>query len=102
MAPALTFNAEALETDAVQAGHVIGLLRSVAAAAHVRSGRLVPLLVHYIADRSSVFVHYGSRTALASRVRAFIDVAIELLTDNPAYVVSSKKLATAETVGRRG
>ncbi|WP_354347637.1 hypothetical protein [Variovorax boronicumulans] len=43
--PALTMNDEALETEAVLAGHVIGLLTSVAAAPHIRAGRLVPLLL---------------------------------------------------------
>ncbi|RYF63086.1 MAG: LysR family transcriptional regulator, partial [Comamonadaceae bacterium] len=41
--PALTMNDESLETEAVLAGHVIGLLTSVAAAPHIRSGRLVPV-----------------------------------------------------------
>ena len=42
--PALCVNDEALETEAVLAGHVIGLLTGVTAAPHIRSGRLVPLL----------------------------------------------------------
>lgn len=61
--PALTVNDEALETEAVVAGHVVGLLTSVAAAPHICSGRLVPLLVEHVVDRSSVFVYYGSRPA---------------------------------------
>lgn len=101
VAPALTVNDETLETEAVLGGHVIGLLSSVAAAAHIRSGRLVPLLVRHVADRSGVFVYYGSRNALPSRVRAFIDVAIELLADNPAYVLNLEELATAEASGRQ-
>lgn len=47
--PALTVNDEALETEAVLAGHVIALLTSVTAAPHIRSGRLVPLLVKHVA-----------------------------------------------------
>ena len=101
VAPALTVNDEALETEAVLAGHVIGMLSSVAAAVHIRSGRLVPLMVRHVADRSGVFVYYGSRTALPSRVRAFIDVAIELLADSLAYILSTEELATAEAAGRR-
>jgi DNA-binding transcriptional LysR family regulator len=98
--PALTINDEVLETEAVLAGHVIGLLTNVAAAAHIRSGRLVPLLVDHIADKSSVFVYYGSRSAQPARVRAFIDVAIELLADHPAFVLSPEELAAAEAKGR--
>lgn len=95
----LTVNDEALETEAVLAGHVIGLLTGVAAAPHIRSGRLVPLLVEHVADRSGVFVYYGSRTAQPARVRAFIDVAIELLMDNPAYVLTAEELRSAEAKG---
>ncbi len=99
--PALTVNDEALETEAVLAGHVIGLLTSVAAAPHIRSGRLVPLLVKHVADKSGVFVYYGSRSAQPARVRAFIDVAVELLADNPAFVLTTRELASAEAKGRK-
>jgi len=61
--PALTVNDQALETEAVMAGHVVGLQTSVAAAHHIRSVRLVPFLVKHVVDRSSVFVYYGSRLA---------------------------------------
>jgi DNA-binding transcriptional LysR family regulator len=98
--PALTVNDEALETEAVVAGHVIGLLTSVAAAPHIRSGRLIPLLVEHVVDRSSVFVYYGSRPAQPARVRAFIDVTVELLADNPAFVLTTEELRTAEDAGR--
>ena len=98
--PALTVNDEALETEAVLAGHVIGLLTSVAAARHIRAGRLVPLLLAHVADKSGVFVYYGNRTSLPARVRAFIDVAIELLTDNPAYVLGADELAAAQAAWR--
>ncbi|SDZ70380.1 transcriptional regulator, LysR family [Variovorax sp. YR266] len=99
--PAMTVNDEALETEAVLAGHVIGLLTSVAAASHIRAGRLVPLLVKHVADKSSVFVYYGSRSAQPARVRAFIDVTVELLADNPSFVLTPKELATAEANGRK-
>jgi DNA-binding transcriptional LysR family regulator len=99
--PALTVNDEALETEAVLAGHVIGLLTSVAAAEPIRTGRLVPLLVKHIADKSGVFLYYGSRSAQPARVRAFIDLAIEMLADNPAFVLSTKELAAAEAKARR-
>ena len=98
--PALTVNDEALETEAVVAGHVVGLLTSVAAAPHIRSGRLVPLLVEHVVDRSSVFVYYGSRPAQPARVRAFIEVTVELLADNPAFVLTTEELRIAEIAGR--
>jgi DNA-binding transcriptional LysR family regulator len=99
--PALCLNDETIETEAVLAGHVIGLLTGVAATSHIRAGRLVPLLTQHIADRSSVFVYYGSRVSQSSRVRAFIELAIEKLTNNPDYVMAAAELAAAEKSGRR-
>jgi DNA-binding transcriptional LysR family regulator len=101
LVPALILNDETLETEAVLAGHVIGLLTGVAAATHIRSGRLVPLLTHHIADRSSVFVYYGSRKDQPARVRAFIDLAVERLTNHAASVLTAEELRLAETDGLR-
>lgn len=98
--PALCLNDEAIETEAVLAGHVIGLLTGVAAAGHIRAGRLVPLLTQHVADRSSVFVYYGSRTSQPNRVRAFIDLAVERLANKPDYVLTTEELAAAEKNGR--
>ncbi|MES1980205.1 MAG: LysR family transcriptional regulator [Pseudomonadota bacterium] len=99
--PALCVNDEAMETEAVLAGHTLGLLTGIAAAGHIRAGRLIPLLTDYMADLSSVFVYYGSRPAQPARVRAFIDLAVSRLTDNPAYMLTAKELASAEVKGRR-
>ena len=99
--PALCVNDEELETEAVLAGQVMGLLTGIAAAAHIRAGRLVPLLTKHVADQSSLFVYYGSRPAQPTRVRAFIDLAVKRLTDNPAFVLSAKELASAEAKGRK-
>lgn len=98
--PALCLNDEGIETEAVLGGHVIGLLTGVAAASHVRAGRLIPLLTQHVAERSSVFVYYGSRAAQPTRVRAFIDLAVERLANNPAYVLTAEELAEAESRGR--
>lgn len=68
---------------------------------HIRAGRLVPLLTQHVADRSSVFVYYGSRAAQPARVRAFIELAVARLANNPAYVLTPQELAAAERRGRR-
>lgn len=47
---AFSTNAEELEIEAVLGSHVIGLLTGVTAAAHVRAGRLVPLLTKHVSD----------------------------------------------------
>ena len=99
--PALCINDEGIETEAVLAGHVIGLLSGIAAASHIRSGRLVPLLTEHVAERASVFLYYGSRPSQPARVRAFIDLAVEMLSNNPAYMLTAEELAVAEKRGRR-
>lgn len=100
--PAMCFNDEVMETEAVLAGHVLGSLTGIAAAAHIRAGRLVPLLTKHVADSSSVFVYYGSRTAQPTRVRAFIDLAVNRLAGSPRFVLTAKELAAAEAKGRKG
>ncbi len=98
--PALCFNDEDIETQAVLAGHVIGSLTAVAAAAHIRSGRLVPLLADHAAAKSSTFVYYGSRASQPSRARAFIDLAVERLAGNADYILTAQELKAAEAKGR--
>jgi DNA-binding transcriptional LysR family regulator len=98
--PSFCVNEEELETDAVVGGRVLGQLTAITAAAHIRAGRLVPLLTQHVADFSSVFVYYGSRVSQPARVRAFIDLAIDRLANNHAYVLSEQELADAEARGR--
>ncbi len=100
VAPALCVNEEDLETDAALSGHVIALLSGIAAAAHIRAGRLVPLLTAHVADYASVFIYYGSRSAQPVRVRAFIDMAIAQLANKSSYVLTAQELAAAEAAGR--
>jgi hypothetical protein len=47
-------------------------------------------------DFASYFVYFGSRTSQPARARAFIDLAVERLTDNPEYVLSGRELAGAQ------
>ncbi len=46
----------------------------------------------------SVSIYYGNRTQ-PSRVRVFIELALERLTDNPAFTFSHTDLAAAEAAG---
>lgn len=100
ISPALTTNDSELEAEAVLSGQVIGQLAGISAAAHIRSGRLVPLLTEHVSDLSSVFLYYGSRTAVPARVRAFIDMALERLANSTDYVLEEKELQEAEKRGR--
>lgn len=99
-ASSLCVNDEELETKAVLAGHAIGQLTGIAAAPHIRAGRLVPLLTEHVSDLSGAFLYYGSRAAQPARVRAFIDLAVKRLAGNPAFVLTAEELAQAEAKGR--
>ena len=90
--PAICSNDEVFELHAVLAGKVLGQLAGVTAAAFIRSGELVPVLADHMPDFASYFVYYGSRTSQPVRARAFIDLAVERLSGNPAYVLSDTEL----------
>jgi uncharacterized lipoprotein YbaY len=51
-------------------------------------------------DIASYFVYFGSKTSQPVRARAFIDLAVQRLADNPDYVLSEEELRTKQ--GRRG
>jgi DNA-binding transcriptional LysR family regulator len=99
--PAMSTNEEQLEIEAVLAGHVIAMLTGVTAAAHIRAGRLVPLLTAYIPDHMGIYVYYGSRTSQPARARAFIELAVERLLDNRDYFLTTKELASATPKARK-
>lgn len=101
MPPTFSTNSIDLEIDAVLSGKVIGSLAVISVAPHIRAGRLVPLLVQHLDDHFSLFVYYGNRTAQPSRVRAFIDLTIERLTNSTDYLLSPEELAAAEASGRK-
>ena len=96
VAAALCSNDEILELHAVVAGRMIGQLAGVSAAPYLRSGQLVPLLVDHMPVRYSYFVYFGSRTSQPARARAFVDLAVKRLVDNPEYVLSAKELKAAQ------
>ncbi|MFI8618821.1 LysR family transcriptional regulator [Acidovorax sp. NPDC077693] len=90
--PAICSNDEVFELQAVLAGKVLGQLAGVTAAPYIRAGQLVPILVDHMPDYASYFVYFGSRTSQPARARAFIDLAVQRLTENSEYVLSSKEL----------
>jgi DNA-binding transcriptional LysR family regulator len=91
----LCVNDEELEADTVLAGHVIGQLSGIAAASHIRAGRLVPLLTEHVVEPANAFIYYGSRAAQPVRVRAFIDLAVKRLANNADFVMTREELAKA-------
>lgn len=94
VAPVFCTNDELLELQTVLAGEVIGQLAAPTAAPYIRAGRLVPVLVEHVADNYSLYVYYGSRTAIPSRVRRFIDLAVDRLSDSKDFVLSAEELAS--------
>lgn len=90
--PALSTNDAELEVEAVLSGQVIGQLSGVSVAGLIRAHRLVPLLPQHMTDHLNAYLYYGSRSAQPSRVRAFIDLAVERLIGNPALTLSSAEL----------
>lgn len=96
VAPDLCTNDEWLELQAVLSGRCIGQLAGVTAAPYLRSGRLLPVLVEHMPDFASYFIYFGSRTSQPGRARAFIDLAVERLADNPAYILGADELAAGQ------
>lgn len=97
--PAFSTNDEAFELRAVLAGEVIGQLAAPTAAPHIRSGRLIPLLLDHITDHYSLFLYYGSRNAQPVRVRHFLDLVIDRLSDSQEFVLSREELQHAHRQG---
>lgn len=88
-------NDEEFELRTVLAGEVIAQLAASTAAKHIREGSLIPLLIEHMADNYNLYVYFGSRAAIPTRVRCFIDLVTERLTDNPEYVLSENELLAA-------
>ncbi|HCY16560.1 MAG: LysR family transcriptional regulator [Curvibacter sp. GWA2_64_110] len=94
--PAIISNDEVLELHAVVAGKVLGQLAGSTAAPYIRTGQLVPILLDHMPDIASYFVYFGSRKSQPARARAFVDLAVERLTDCPQCTLTSKELARAK------
>ena len=92
MPPTFSTNDAELELMAVLAGRAIGQLASLSVANHLRSGRLIPLLVQHVCSPFGLHLYYGSRATQPRRVRAFIDLAVSRLSDSSEFVMSSDEL----------
>ena len=95
LAPVFCTNDIDLEAQAVVAGEAIGQLVGATAAPLIRSGQVVPLLTEHVTEHLGLYVYYGSRVAQPARVRAFIDLAAEQLSDNEDFVLTPRDLAKA-------
>ncbi|MCA0177192.1 MAG: LysR family transcriptional regulator [Proteobacteria bacterium] len=98
LSPALSTNDAEFELQATLRGQVLGQLTNLTAAPYIRAGQLVPVLGKHVSSEYSVYLYYGNRNQ-PLRVKAFIDMAIERLTDSDTFVLSRKELG-AGSVGR--
>jgi hypothetical protein len=48
-----------------------------------------------------LYLYYGSRVAQPARVRAFIDLVVERVAGNAAWVLTAQELAVAGKKARR-
>ena len=80
------------EMQAVLAGMGLGQIDSINAAAPIRAGLLVPLLVRHVSDRMGLHLYYAQRADMPGRVRRFIDFAVEQLKGGDAYTVPLAEL----------
>lgn len=87
-------NSTDIEVEATLTGQVIAQLSSLSAAALIREGRLVPLLTEHVASHLHLYAYYGSRKAQPLRVRKFIELAVERLTDNRELTLTTDELLT--------
>lgn len=90
--PSLSTNNVELELEAILSGQVIGQLSSISAVPHIRSGRLKPVLLQHVTDNIGVYLYYGNRRSQPTRVRKFIEFALERLENQPDFILSEAEL----------
>jgi DNA-binding transcriptional LysR family regulator len=90
--PALSTNDVELELQAVLDGRVVGQLSGISAVPHIRAGRLKPILLQHMTDHMGVYLYYGSRRAQPARVRQFIELALERLSNPSEFLLTDREL----------
>lgn len=97
--PAFSTNDEDFELRTALAGTIIGQFAGPTAAPHIRTGRLVPLLLENVSSDYNLFIYYGSRSSQPARVRRFIELTVERLTDSRDFVLELEELKYAQSKG---
>jgi DNA-binding transcriptional LysR family regulator len=89
---ALCVNDTEMETQAVLSGLGIGQLGSFNATPHIRSGRLVPLLMQHVNEYGAVTIYYGHRTEQPLRVKTFIEFMVDRMAGNRNFFLDPSEL----------
>lgn len=97
--PAFSTNDESFELHTALAGNIIGQFAGPTVVSHIRSGRLVPLLPDYRSEVYSLHLYYGSRMAQPERVRRFIELAVERLSNSKSLILDTEELWLAHHKG---
>lgn len=89
---AFTFSDPEAEMQAVAAGLGIGQVDSINAAAPIRAGLLVPLLLPHVTERMGLYLTFAQRADMPGRVRRFVDFAVERLQGGEGFHLSPAEL----------
>lgn len=91
------FLANETETElaAVLAGGGIGQIDTINAAAHLRSGALVPVLVDQVTSHHGLYMYYPSRRNVPVRLRLFMEHVTQALGGSRHYRFTPEQLLRA-------
>ncbi|ANH68068.1 LysR family transcriptional regulator [Mitsuaria sp. 7] len=92
MKPVVCCSDPEAEMHAVLAGMGVGQIDGINAAAFIRDGVLVPLLVRHVSERMGFYLYYAQRTDMPVRVRRFIDFVAGQLRGGTAFHLSAAEL----------
>ena len=93
---AICVNDTELETQAVLSGLGIGQLGSFNATTHIRSGRLIPLLMEHTTEYGTIYIYYKHRTEQSLRVKTFIDFMVERMAGNRNFFLDASELGATQ------
>ncbi|QKV17147.1 LysR family transcriptional regulator [Oricola thermophila] len=77
--PALSFPSMLAARDAAVAGAGVTMLPRILARPEIEAGRLVRLLPDWTGPEKAMYIVYGARSSVTARLRAFIDLLLEVL-----------------------
>ncbi|MBC3475010.1 LysR family transcriptional regulator [Pseudomonas taiwanensis] len=92
VSPVLTSSDSETEMHAVLSGKVLGQIDSINAAAALRAGELIPVMLNTLSERMGLYIYYAQRADMPARIRTFIDFAIEKLLESKEFCLPQQEL----------